>query len=81
MITVLADPTHGCPGGCGVDVPHNLFACRDCWRRLPYPYRSMITTSYRRGDDERHARAMVNAMTWYRANPPDNTPRPRDTSN
>lgn len=70
MMIATADPTHDCPGGCGTAVAHHLFACRDCWRRLPYAHRSLITTSYRRGDDERHARAMVNAMTWYRAHSP-----------
>lgn len=70
MITATAEPTHDCPGGCGTAVPHHLFACRDCWRRLPSAYRVVIGRTWHHGAEEAHARAMVNAMHWYRENTP-----------
>lgn len=58
--------THDCPGGCGSPVVRNMFACRDCWRRLPQDFRTPILTSRWANDHASHSRAMTDAMTWYR---------------
>lgn len=58
--------THTCPGGCGRAVIRNMFACVDCWRRLPQEYRTPILTARWANDFARHSRAMVDAMQWYR---------------
>lgn len=65
-------PTHACPGHCGREVDINVFACRTCWFRLPREYRANIVDSYRsirhgrQGGRMAHARAMSDAMEWYR---------------
>jgi hypothetical protein len=56
---------HRCPGGCGRDVPHHVYACRGCWSRLPHELRRPISTHYGR-DDAKHAAAMIAAGEWYR---------------
>lgn len=56
---------HACPGGCGRQVPHHVFACRKCWVRLPLPLRQPISTHFRR-DPSQHAAAMTAACEWYR---------------
>lgn len=60
--------THDCPGGCRKPVPHHIFACRDCWIRLPSNYRRDIRATYNI-DHHEHAQAMVRAMVWYRSHP------------
>jgi len=55
---------HDCPGGCGRQVKHSLFACRDCWRRLPADLRRPITGNYGR-DAAAHFEAMRDAHRWY----------------
>lgn len=59
--------THPCPGLCGRDVPNRLFACWDCWQRLPEKIqRPMLNTLW--FDPEAHARAIEDANLWYREN-------------
>lgn len=64
--------THDCPGGCGTPVEHELFACKECWHRLPSRYCYDIRSTYN-VDHHEHAQAMVRAMTWFRAHPPRKT--------
>ena len=61
--------THGCPGGCGRQVPYHHFACRNCWYRLPPDLRRPISANYQR-DDAAHALAMTDALQWYEENSP-----------
>jgi hypothetical protein len=56
--------THSCPGGCKRQVKYEHFACRNCWYRLPKPYRDEIWRWYQK-DSSKHAAAMVAAKTWY----------------
>lgn len=63
-----ADHTHWCPGGCQRRVPNRLFACGDCWVRLPFRYQQPISANYRR-DHDKHAEAMAAAVQWYADNP------------
>ena len=42
--------THGCPGGCGRQVPYHHFSCRNCWYRLPPDLRRPISANYQRDD-------------------------------
>lgn len=65
----MTDNRHPCPGDCGVQVPQHLYACRPCWRRLPYPMRRAITDTYQR-DPIAHRRAMAEAAGWYAARRP-----------
>lgn len=65
--------THACPGGCGVQVRSNLFACPSDWYRLPYEIRKAISTHYRR-DPGAHFTAMSDAMEWYSNHPLPATP-------
>lgn len=59
--------THDCPGGCGTPVVRNMFACRDCWARLPQDdHRTPILTSRWANDWSAHSRALTEAMKWYR---------------
>lgn len=64
MRTIMKD-MHTCPGGCRRVVVNHRFACLDCWTRLPAPMRAAIRSTYQR-DHTKHARAMVDAMEWYR---------------
>lgn len=75
-----ADHTHWCPGGCQRRVPDRLFACGDCWVRLPFQYQQPISATYRR-DPNAHHEAMRAARRWYQDNPLPNdaTPSPPDT--
>jgi hypothetical protein len=68
--------THPCPGGCGADVPDHQVACKPDWARLPKPLRDEIDAAYtrRRADSLRHARAVSQALRWYRANPAETAP-------
>lgn len=67
----MPEPTHPCPGGCGVLVPYVQLACKPCWSRLPKPLRDDVTGAYRlrRAEPLRHVRAVSQASRWYRANP------------
>lgn len=55
---------HPCPGGCGRQVPNRLFACKDCWWRLPRELRLEISRTHRR-DPIGHAEAMADASAWF----------------
>jgi hypothetical protein len=59
---------HLCPGDCGNRVVNDLFACRECWYRLPIPMRYDITRHHRT-DPDLHAHAMADAIRWYRTHP------------
>jgi hypothetical protein len=59
-----APSTHDCPGRCGRQVAHHLYACLACWRRLPYALRQPINATYQR-DAAGHAAAMAAAGHWY----------------
>lgn len=59
--------THECPGGCAERVTRRLFACRDCWYRLPESYRRAIQRHHRRNTRLR-AIAVSEAHAWYAAN-------------
>jgi hypothetical protein len=61
----MADTTHACPGGCGVQVQLRYFACPACWYALPYELRQPISRAYQR-DPVAHLRAMQEARRWYR---------------
>jgi hypothetical protein len=67
----MTAPTHACPGGCGGQVLRSLLACRDCWRRLPTPYRDAVHYAYdRRASNPRaHRAAVIAAYDWYRQHP------------
>jgi hypothetical protein len=64
-------PRHPCPGGCGINIPRGLYACRDDWARLPLAMRDRIVYGYsRRGaDPSEHRRAMAEGSAWFKANP------------
>lgn len=61
--------THGCPCGCGRQVPQHLYACRAGWFRLPNDIRTAIWRGYRRNDTAGHMAAMMEAAQWYEDNP------------
>lgn len=55
---------HTCPGGCGRSVPDHLFACGNCWFRLPIFLRNAIRATYK-FDPDAHQDAMAEAMKFY----------------
>jgi hypothetical protein len=58
--------THPCPGGCTIRVPDGLFACADCWYRLPPPLRGAIIIEYRkRARRDAYKQACGAARAWY----------------
>lgn len=59
--------THDCPGGCGLPVVRNTFACRTCWHRLDEDRRTLIITSRWANDLRAHSAALAEAIQWYRA--------------
>lgn len=62
--------THACPGGCGRRVARHLYACADCWHRLPPDLAVAVWRGYRRGPGSpEHVAAMAGAADWYAANP------------
>lgn len=56
--------THGCPGGCGRQVPRHLYACKACWGRLPYDMQKAIRATNGR-DLAAHGQAMAAARQWF----------------
>jgi hypothetical protein len=64
--------THLCPGGCGLNIPAHLLACRLDWVRLPVDMREAVYVAYR--DRHRnpgpHRVALVAAWKWFREHPP-----------
>lgn len=74
--------THECPGRCGVRVPQHHLACKPCWGKLPRALRDEINAAWmwRRQSPDRHRRALLAALTWYRgqrATPGTTLPYPR----
>lgn len=69
MTAVLTPAGHPCPGGCGRTVPRVLFACRQCWRRLPATLRQAVNHTYSNGSPGAHHAAMAEASQWYRLYP------------
>lgn len=68
----MADqPTHECPGGCGVQVRFDMFACREDWYRLPLPLRKAINFWWprHRSFPTKYEDARTKALAWYRQNP------------
>lgn len=63
----MAEPPHGCPGGCGAQVPYEMLACKPCWWRLPRPYRDALNAAHRKGGPA-HRAALAAALRWYRKN-------------
>lgn len=57
---------HSCPG-CPTTVARRLYACPDCWSRLPDPYRQAI--AYNAGNPVVQQDAMDQAAVWFRENP------------
>lgn len=66
--------THRCPGGCGEQVAPAKLACRRDWFRLPKVYRDEIRSTYRRGTDDAHRVAVMQALAWYDEHPIAATP-------
>lgn len=64
----MAPTTHGCPGGCGAQVPQHQLACKPCWFRLPKPHRDAVNAAWRK-DARLHRSALADALAWYRDNP------------
>jgi hypothetical protein len=56
---------HECPGRCGTYVSNSIFACSECWNRLPAELRARISSAARGSDRWKHIRAMVAAINWY----------------
>lgn len=63
-MTLINNPPHRCPGGCGADVPHHLLACRSCWYLLPTVLRARVAN----GDKSTKLTAISEALTWYKHN-------------
>jgi hypothetical protein len=67
----MPERRHDCPGECGRTVGYRMFACPDCWRRLPGELQADVLRTFRRRstDPAAHRRAMLAANNWYRAHP------------
>ena len=39
--------THECPGGCGREIEAALFACKPCYKKLPYALREAVSRTRR----------------------------------
>lgn len=52
-----------CPG-CPTSIPKGVFACKDCWSRIPVDLRDSVQFRYGGG------RAEAEAGRWLRANRP-----------
>lgn len=57
---------HGCPGACGRAVPNRLFACVNCWARLPRDLqRPIVATAKLNLLVEARVDAISDAMRFY----------------
>jgi hypothetical protein len=67
----MPETRHDCPGQCGRSVSHRMFACPDCWHRLPAHIRAAVTAAWHHRAEHRtdHRDAMREANTWYAINP------------
>lgn len=62
----MAARTHECPGGCGRAVPNRLFACGDCWGRLPRDLqRPIVATAGQNLLSQPRMDAIGDAMQFY----------------
>lgn len=68
--------THECPGGCGSQVGNGMLACKADWFRLPHALRAAVWRGWNDANRQGHARAVTDALEWYRANPRQ-APAPR----
>lgn len=59
----------GEPRRCIRPVPDDQFACKTDWFRLPKEIRRRIWRYWENGDVDEHAKAMLDAVTWYERNP------------
>lgn len=65
------EPTHSCPAGCGLQVPHSMLACKEDWFRLPSGHRFAVNRTYPRRDwaPVAYEAARTAALAWFRDNP------------